>query len=75
LLQYRGLAPVRLNPYALAALAKLVPIPHIVFGTGYAFTSAGAVAKGLSEYGFSASDLYAVERDNAVALFPKYKTA
>jgi len=61
------------NPYALAALAKLVPIPHIVFGTDYPFVAAGTVAKGLSEYGFSASDLRAIERDNAVALFPKYK--
>jgi hypothetical protein len=67
------LAHVRLNPYALAALAKLVPVPHIVFGTDYSCITAGAVAKGLSEYGFSASDLYAIEHDNAVALFSKYK--
>ena len=61
------------NPYALAALAKLVPIPHILFGTDYPIITAGTSAKGLSDYGFSASDLHAIERDNAVALFPKYK--
>jgi predicted TIM-barrel fold metal-dependent hydrolase len=61
------------NPYALAGLAKLVPIPHILFGTDYPFTAAGAVAKGLIDYGFSVSDLQAIERDNALALFPKYK--
>jgi predicted TIM-barrel fold metal-dependent hydrolase len=61
------------NPYALAALTKLVPIPHILFGTDYPFVAAGTVAKGLGDYGFSASDLHAIERDNAVALFPKYK--
>jgi predicted TIM-barrel fold metal-dependent hydrolase len=54
-------------------LAKLVPISHILFGTDYPFVAAGAVAKGLSDYGFSATDLHAIERDNAVALFPKYK--
>ena len=63
------------NPYALAALAKLVPIPHIVFGTDYPFTAAGTVAKGLSDYGFSASDLRAIDRDNALALFPMYRNA
>jgi predicted TIM-barrel fold metal-dependent hydrolase len=63
------------NPYALAALAKLVPIPHIVFGTDYPFTAAGTVAKGLTDYGFSASDLRAIDRDNALALFPKYGNA
>ena len=36
-------------------------------------TQAEVVAKGLREYGFSASDLHAIERDNALALFPKYK--
>jgi len=62
------------NPYALAALTKLVPIPHILFGTDYPFNAAETVAKGLRDYGFSASDLRAIERDNAVALFPKYKS-
>jgi predicted TIM-barrel fold metal-dependent hydrolase len=60
------------NPYALAALAKLVPIPHIVFGTDYPFTAAETVAKGLTDYGFSAGDLRAIESANALALFPKY---
>jgi predicted TIM-barrel fold metal-dependent hydrolase len=60
---------------ALAGLARMVPNSHIVFGTDYPFTQAEVVAKGLREYGFSASDLRAIERDNALALFPKYKNA
>jgi hypothetical protein len=56
-----------------AALTKLVPIPHVLFGTGNPFVAAGTVAKGLSDYGFSANDLHAIERGNDVALFPKYK--
>jgi predicted TIM-barrel fold metal-dependent hydrolase len=61
------------NPYALAALTKLVPNSHILFGTDYPFGTAGIVAKGVSDYGFSAADLRGIERDNALALFPKYK--
>lgn len=61
------------NPYALAALTKLVPNSHILFGTDYPFTQAAVVAKGLHEYGFSAGDLHNIERDNALALFPRYK--
>jgi predicted TIM-barrel fold metal-dependent hydrolase len=61
------------NPYALAALVKLVPIPYMLFGTDYPFTTAGTIVKGLSEYGFSATDLRTIERDNAIALFSKYR--
>jgi 6-methylsalicylate decarboxylase len=63
------------NPYALAALTKLVPISHILFGTDYPFATAESVAQGLGDCGFSASELHAIERDNALALFPKYKKA
>jgi predicted TIM-barrel fold metal-dependent hydrolase len=61
------------SPYTLAGLTKLVPISHIVFGTDYPFSTADVIGKGLGEYGFSASDLLAIERDNALSLFPKYK--
>lgn len=30
--------------------------------------------KGLAEYGFSAADLKAIERDNAIRLIPRLKT-
>ncbi len=58
---------------ALAGLSRMVPNSHIFFGTDYPFTQAEVVARGLREYGFSPSDLHAIERDNALALFPKYK--
>lgn len=63
------------NPYALAAFTRLIPVPHILFGTDYPFVTAGVVGKGLRDYGFSADDLRAIERDNSVSLFPKYKNA
>jgi len=56
-------------------LAKLVPISHIVFGTDSSFTAAMTVAKAPTDYGFSAGDLRAIEREIAVMHFPKRKDA
>jgi 6-methylsalicylate decarboxylase len=62
------------NEYTLATFTKVVPNSHILFGTDYPFAQAGTVAKGLADYGFSAANLRAIERDNALALFPRLKT-
>lgn len=63
------------NPYTLPSLVKLVPISHILFGSDFPFgAGSGAVAKGLSDYGFSANDLRAIERENALELLPRLKT-
>jgi predicted TIM-barrel fold metal-dependent hydrolase len=59
------------NEYTLATLTKVVPTSHILFGTDYPFAQASAVAKGLDAYGFPASDLRAINRDNALALLPR----
>jgi 6-methylsalicylate decarboxylase len=59
------------SPYPWPAMLKLVPVPHILFGTDFPFSSAADVAKGLSEAGLKASDLRAIERENALELFPR----
>ena len=61
------------SPYTLAALTRLVPTSHVLFGTDFPFGSADTVAKGLSDYGFPAADLRAIERENALTLFPRLK--
>jgi hypothetical protein len=43
---------------ALASLLKLIPVSQVVFGT---------------DYGFSAGDLRAIERENALRLLPRLK--
>jgi len=63
------------SPYTLPSFTKLVPASHILFGTDSPFVSAGTVAKGLSDYGFSAGDLRSIERDNSLSLFPRFKEA
>jgi len=59
------------GPYPWPTLLKLVPVPHILFGTDFPFSSAGIVAKGLSELGLKPNDLRAIERENALELFPR----
>jgi 6-methylsalicylate decarboxylase len=61
------------NPYALATFTRVVPMSHILFGTDYPFAQAATVAKGLAEFGFKPADLRAIERDNALELFPRLK--
>ena len=50
------------HPMALASLTKLVPASQIVFGTDFPYRTAADHVKGLAAYGFSASDLQAIER-------------
>lgn len=63
------------NEYTLATFTKVVPNPHILFGTDYPFAQAGTVAKGLAGYGFTAANLRAIEGDNALELFPRLRRA
>ena len=61
------------NEYTLATFTKVVPNSHILFGTDYPFAQAGTVAKGLADYGFAAANLRAIERENALELFPRLR--
>ena len=60
------------NPPLLASVKALAPASHILFGTDFPLASIAATAKGLRENGgFSEAELRAIERENAVALFPR----
>ena len=61
------------NEGALASLLKLVTASQVLFGTD--FPPAGPsvkVVKALAGLGFSAADLQAIDRDNAVRLLPRF---
>jgi 6-methylsalicylate decarboxylase len=57
-------------PSALAPLKNLVPTTQVVFGTDFPFLTSAPTAKGLADFGFSAVELAAIDRDNAVKLIP-----
>ena len=61
------------TPGQLAALLKMVSISQVMYGTDYPFRDGAEVNQGLADYGFTAADLRAIERDNALALLPRLK--
>jgi 6-methylsalicylate decarboxylase len=61
------------HPSALASLTKVVPASHIVFGSDFPYRSAAEHVKGLTDHGFPAAELRAIERDNALRLIPRLK--
>ncbi|HXP31549.1 MAG TPA: amidohydrolase family protein [Stellaceae bacterium] len=61
------------NPVAIAALSKFAPMTQILFGSDFPFWPIAWIAEGLRGLELSVSDLQAIERDNALRLFPKYR--
>ncbi len=57
----------------LSALTKLVPISQLMFGSDYPIVPYPITVKNLDRFGFSQSDLQAVNRGNAERLFPRLK--
>jgi len=62
------------NAVTLEALAKLVPISQIVYGTDFPYRTAADHTKGVTEH-FKGDDLRKVDRDNALRLLPRLKSA
>ncbi len=62
------------NAVTIGALAKLVPISQIVYGTDYPYRTGLDHVKGLAA-AFSGADLLAIERENALRIIPRLKAA
>lgn len=58
----------------LATLAKLVPVSQIVYGTDFPYRTAADHTKGVNSV-FKGDDLKKVDRDNALRLIPRLKSA
>jgi predicted TIM-barrel fold metal-dependent hydrolase len=58
---------------ALQALLALAPISQVLFGTDFPLRPSSDEIEGLSAFGFSRSDLEAVERGNALTLLPRLR--
>ena len=44
-----------------------------MYGTDYPFRGGAEVNKGIADHGFSAADIAAIERENALKLLPRIK--
>jgi predicted TIM-barrel fold metal-dependent hydrolase len=67
------------SPYALPSLQALVDPSHILFGSDYPFMPEPSVADnvaGLADYeGFDQQAQWKIERENALALFPRLQSS
>jgi predicted TIM-barrel fold metal-dependent hydrolase len=66
------------NPVTMQALKMLVGASQIVYGTDYPFGGTmgpANIADGLKRSGFTAEELRAIDRDNALRILPKYRAA
>ena len=61
------------SPGALAALLKLVSVSQLMFGTDYPYRPGAEVVEGLTNYGFNAAELRAIDRENALRIIPRLK--
>ncbi len=62
------------NDVTLSALAKMVPVSQIVYGTDFPYRRAAEYTKPLADF-FKAEELKAVDRDNALRLIPRLRAA
>jgi predicted TIM-barrel fold metal-dependent hydrolase len=62
------------TPGQIDALLRMVPISQVMYGTDYPYRDGAEVNAGIADYGFSAADVRAIERDNAQRLLPRIKT-
>ena len=61
------------NEVTIEALAKLVPISQIVYGTDFPYRTAADHSKGVMAH-FSGEDLKKVDRENALRILPALRT-
>jgi 6-methylsalicylate decarboxylase len=59
---------------ALKALLAIIPTSQVLYGTDYPFWDGRKVSDDLAKGGFGAAERMAIDRDNAIRLFPRLKT-
>ena len=72
--QYYDLASIGFNPAGVAGLRKLVPNSQILYGSDEPFVSTVQTTSALQKLDFSADEMAAVQRGNALRLFPRLQS-
>lgn len=62
------------NPANFALLTQIMPREHLLFGTDYPVVPTSETVSHLAGLRLNATELRGLERDNAVTLFPRFKT-
>jgi len=58
---------------ALKGLLAIIPVSQVLYGTDFPFRDGAEENSALGSYAFSAADRRAIDRDNALRLFPRLK--
>ena len=61
------------NPSSMSALMNLVPTSQMLFGSDFPFVPVAVTANGIDNFKLSLGDAQAVNRENAIGLFPRLK--
>ena len=61
------------HPGAMLCLRELAPLSHILFGTDYPYRIPREIIDGLKRCGLSEREWKAIDRNNALRLFPRLK--
>ena len=61
------------NPPAMAAILKLVPLSHVMFGTDFPWGNAGGALTALDRLGLSENEIRAIKYESALQLFPRFR--
>ena len=61
------------NRAAMSALMNLVPTSQVLFGSDYPWGRVDGTLRGLNALGLPPADLRAIGRENALALFPRFR--
>jgi predicted TIM-barrel fold metal-dependent hydrolase len=72
--QFYDVASVGLSPPGMAGVRKLLPTSQLLFGSDEPFLSSAQLGSSLQKLGFSADELQAVLRNNALRLFPRFQS-
>ncbi len=70
--QYYDIASAS-NPTSLTALISVVPSSQVLFGSDFPFISCAVPAADLAKSSLAGDTVKAIERNNAAALFPRFK--
>ena len=61
------------NASAMSALTNLTPTTQMLFGSDFPYVPAAITVNGLDQLKLASTDLHALNRDNALRLFPRLK--
>ena len=70
---YYDIASVAVNPAAMAAVFKVIPKNHLLFGSDIPFWKIETIATAMSKFEISPSELRGIQRENALQLLPRLR--